>query len=66
MRQTTGLPFPFSGKGRRGALSAAADEEISENTGVYFKISEPPFEVGLLWSHSEVVSEELDECLRGD
>ena len=48
MRQTTGLPFPFSGKGRRGALSAAADEEISENTGVYFKISEPPFEVRLL------------------
>ena len=60
------LDCPFSGKGRRGAQSAADDEEISENTGVYFKISEPHFEVRLLWSDSEAVSEEFDECLRGD
>ena len=42
------LDCPFSGKGRRGAQSAADDEEISENTGGYFKISEPHFEARLL------------------
>ena len=42
------MPFPCSGKGRRDALSTAADEEISENARVYFKISELLFEVRLL------------------
>lgn len=60
------MPFPFHNKGRSGAHSAPAAEEISDNSGAYFKISEHHFEVRLLWSNSEAVTEEFDECLGGD
>lgn len=61
------MPFSFHDKGRGGTYPAgAAAEEISDNSGVYFKISEHHFEVKLLWSNSEAVTEEFDECLGGD
>lgn len=56
----------FPCKDRGGAHSAAAAEEISENSVVYLKISQRHFEVSLLWSNSEPVSEEFDVCLRGN
>lgn len=60
------MSFPFHNKDKGGAHTDAATEEISETSGIYFKISEHHFEVRFLWSNSEAVSEEFDECLRGD
>lgn len=54
------MPFPFHNKGRAGTHSPAA-EGISDNSGVYFNIPEHDFEVRLLWSNSEAVTEEFDE-----
>lgn len=60
------MPFPFHNKDKAGSHSDAAPEEVSETSGIYFKISEHHFEVRFLQSNSEAVFEEFDECLRGD
>lgn len=66
MREISGISFSFNNKGRGGAHSAAAADEISEDSVVYFQTSEPRFEVRLLWSNSERDPDELDAHLRGD
>lgn len=48
MRKISGISFSFNNKGRGGAHSAAAADEISEDSVVYFQTSEPSFEVRLL------------------
>lgn len=40
MREISGISFSFNNKGRGGAHSAAAADEISEDSVVYFQASE--------------------------
>lgn len=40
MREISGISFSFNNKGRGGAHSAAAADEISEDSVVYFQLSE--------------------------